>query len=102
MLELSDEVQGAITALCQRYQVQRLALFGSALTSEFDPERSDVDVLVAFSPLPAVAHAEAFFSLLRELETLFQRPVDLVEPEAVRNPYVQRTIDANQRTIYAA
>jgi predicted nucleotidyltransferase len=102
MLVLSDEIQAAIAELCRHYQVQRLALFGSALTPEFDPLRSDVDFLVEFSPRPAAAHADAFFSLLRELETLFQRPVDLVEPTAVRNPYVRRSIDASQRTVYAA
>lgn len=42
-----------IAALCQRYQIHRLALFGSALRDDFGPE-SDVDVLVEFDEYAAV------------------------------------------------
>ena len=39
----------AIEAFCQRWQVQRLELFGSVLRSDFRPD-SDVDFLVQFQP----------------------------------------------------
>ena len=37
----------AVRALCERYHVRELALFGSALGNNFTP-RSDVDLLVEF------------------------------------------------------
>ncbi|PYX95689.1 MAG: hypothetical protein DMG63_18520 [Acidobacteria bacterium] len=37
--------------LCRRFRVRRLALFGSSLSSEFDPGRSDLDFVVEFQPL---------------------------------------------------
>ena len=35
--------------LCQRHGVARLALFGSALRDDFDPDTSDLDFAVKFS-----------------------------------------------------
>jgi hypothetical protein len=91
-----------LAALCSRYGVRRLALFGSALRDDFDPRRSDLDFLVDFQPLAAGVHSNAYFGLLRELESLFGRPVDLVEAGSIRNPYLLRTLEAEQKTLYAA
>lgn len=94
--------QNEIRALCLRYRVQRMALFGSAVGTAFDPEKSDVDFLVAFQPMSPVEHKKAYFGLLAELESLFGRPVDLVEFQTVRNPYVRRNIERQQEILYAA
>lgn len=91
-----------LTALCARYGVRRLALFGSAVRDDFDPQHSDLDFLVEFGPLPSGAHSKAYFGLLRDLEQLFGRPVDLVEDGTIRNPYVLRSVEAEQKTLYAA
>jgi predicted nucleotidyltransferase len=88
--------------LCDRYGVRRLALFGSALRDDFDPGRSDLDLLVEFSPTSPQEHAEAYFGLLEDLESLFGRRVDLLELGAVRNPYLRREIEEQQETLYAA
>src|SRR5690625_7193784 len=40
----------ALATLARRHHVSRLSLFGSAATESFDPERSDADFLVEFSP----------------------------------------------------
>jgi len=88
--------------LCDRYGVRRLALFGSALRDDFDPGRSDLDLLVEFSPTSPQEHAEAYFGLLENLESLFGRRVDLLELGAVRNPYLRREIEVQQETLYAA
>src|SRR5207247_10965594 len=37
-----------VAAYCQKWGIRRLAFFGSVIHSDFDPERSDVDVLVDF------------------------------------------------------
>lgn len=92
----------AIADLCHRFHVRRLALFGSSLSPRFDPERSDLDFLVEFEPLPSGEHARTYFGLIEQLENLFGRPVDLVEKGAVRNPYVQREIETTQETLYGA
>src|SRR3954447_22981005 len=80
-----------VRALCEKYRVKRLAVFGSAVKGTFDPERSDVDFVVEFQ-LPG--HFQAYFELKSALERLFRRHVDLVELTAVENPYFRRSVEA--------
>jgi uncharacterized protein len=40
---------GALAAVCRRYNVKELSLFGSAVRGEMRPE-SDVDIIVEFEP----------------------------------------------------
>ena len=102
MAELIESKRSELGALCERHRVERLALFGSALRDDFDPDRSDLDLCVVFQPMPPNEHAESYFGLLEDLEALFARRVDLVEIGAVRNPYLRREIEAGQETVYAA
>lgn len=101
MLEIIEASKSELGDQCERYGVKRLALFGSALRTDFDSERSDIDLLVEFSLLSPQEHAEAYFGLLEALENLFGRRVDLVEIGAVRNPYLRREFEERQETLYA-
>ena len=71
--------------------MRRLELFGSATNGRFDATSSDLDFLVEFQPLGPVDRADAYFGLLAALQDLFQRDVDLVETEAINNPYFRKT-----------
>jgi len=94
--------RAGISAICQRYQIRRLAVFGSAARNhDFDTEHSDADFLVEFSP-EAPADLHRFLSIKSELESLLGRGVDLVEPEAVRNPFVLASINQHREAIYAS
>lgn len=86
--------------MCARHRVLRLAVFGSALRDDFDPQRSDLDFAVEFEPLSPSAHADAYFGLLSDLEDLFGRPVDLVEYGPIRNPYFLRSVLDTQVAVY--
>lgn len=90
-----------IAEFCRRWGVRELALFGSVLRDDFDPERSDVDVLFRF--LPGVrAGVEADLDMRDEIEAIFGRKVDLVEARLVKNPFRRHSIFSEARTIYAA
>lgn len=102
MNALIEERRGQIVDLCRRHSVRRLAVFGSAVRTDFDPVRSDLDFVVDFEPMPPSGHADAYFGLLADLETLFGRRVDLVESAALRNPYRRREIEATQVLLHAA
>ena len=91
-----------VAELCGRHSVRRLALFGSAVRADYDPARSDLDFLVDFDPLPPARHADAYFGLLADLESLFDRPIDLVETATLRNPYRRREIEATQVLLHVA
>ena len=93
----------ALAALCRRFGVTRLEVFGSAARGAgFDPKRSDADFLVTFAPA-ARNDLTAFADLKDALEELLGRPVDLVEREAVeasRNFIRRRAILNEVETIY--
>ena len=86
--------------LCRRFHVRRLGLFGSAATGGFDPERSDLDLIVEFEPMPPGAYADAYFSLREQLQILFGRAVDLLTETALANPYLRRRIEAERQTLF--
>jgi uncharacterized protein len=102
MQALVEQYRERIIDLCRLHHVQRLTLFGSALREDFDPERSDVDFIVEFSPLPLGEYATAYFDLSEALSRLFDRHVDLIEAGTIKNPYLQRAIEADNETLYAA
>ena len=97
------EVDPAVIAeLCRRFHVRRLDMFGSAARGiDFDPERSDVDLLVEYEPGRAPGLTE-YFDFRDALQGTFGRRVDLVMNSAVRNPYVRSSIERHRRLLYAA
>lgn len=97
-----DDNKAEIIALGRQYGARRLAVFGSAATGEFEPERSDVDFLVEFAEMPPAAYADAYMGLLEELERLFGRPIDLVTESSVKNPYFLKAVEASRTQLYAA
>jgi predicted nucleotidyltransferase len=102
MVAVLDIKRDAIAALCRKYGVVRLDVFGSALREDFRPGDSDVDLLVEFGPIGGHAKAHAFFDMLDELQTLLGVKVDLVMAGAVRNRYIAADIERTKRTLYAA
>ncbi|MCA3375994.1 MAG: nucleotidyltransferase domain-containing protein [Roseomonas sp.] len=73
-----------LAALCRRHGVARLDVFGSAARGvDFDPARSDVDLLVEFAPstprrLAALLdfEAEAASALARQVEVVDRRAIE--------------------------
>src|SRR5258708_708970 len=97
------EKRDALAAICRRYRVARLEVFGSAARgADFDPARGDADFLVTFDPA-ARNDLAAFGDLKDALELLLGRSVDLIEREAVeasRNFIRRRAILNEARTVY--
>ena len=65
-----------IAQFCRERGIRKMSLFGSVVRDDFDPERSDVDVLVEF--LPGKKPAWEFSYWGEDLEPIFGRKVDLV------------------------
>jgi len=85
-----------IAAFCRRNHIRRLAIFGSALRSDFRPG-SDLDVLVEFEPdhIPGLA----FFGMQAELSKTLGRPVDLNTPQFL-SKYFRRQVQQEAQVIY--
>lgn len=100
--DISDHRE-AIDALCRRYGVERLEVFGSAARGDdFEAATSDADFLVVFAPRPDLPALEQVFGLKEALEAELDQPVELVEDSAVRNPYLRAAIDQSRALVYAA
>jgi predicted nucleotidyltransferase len=100
-----DEIEShreELQALCRRFHVRRLDLFGSAARGDFNPEHSDFDFIVEFDRSPPQHPFDSYFGLKEGLEALFDRKVDLVELGAVRNPYLKASILQSRENVYAA
>jgi len=101
MRPLISQHREGISAICQRYQIRRLEVFGSAARADDFTPASDADFLVEFAADAKPGLGE-FFGAKTELEQLLGRAVDLVEPNAVRNPYVLAGINRHRELVYAA
>jgi uncharacterized protein len=101
MSPLIEDNLEEIGRLCRLHGVRKLELFGSILREDFDPERSDVDMLVEFEPEAANSFAN-FLQLKEALEDLFARRVDLVELRAIRNRRLRHYIEQSKSPVYAA
>ena len=88
-----------LTDFCHRYQVKRLALFGSVLRKDFRPD-SDVDVLVLFKPKARIGLL-TLSRMQRELSELLNRRVDLVPMDGIK-PVIRKSVLSNIEEVYAA
>lgn len=102
MQEIVEKNLQEIIRICKNRKVRNLALFGSAASDRFDPARSDLDLLVEFFPMTPAEHAGHYFGLAEDLERLLSRPVDLVEPGPIKNPYFRTSIEETKVELYAA
>ncbi len=102
MISLLAQRRAELEALCRRYHVGRLELFGSAASGQDQAGESDLDFLVEFDPLPPGAYADAYFGLLEALQLLSGRPVDLVVGSAIKNPYFRQSVEHTKALLYAS
>ena len=102
MHALIEKNREKIAALCRRYGVRRLDAFGSVVRADFDPARSDVDVLVDFGNNSALSPLAQYFDFKESLEALFGRPVDIISSGNIRNPYVRRAVERDKIPVYGA
>jgi uncharacterized protein len=94
-----DEVR----ALCEKYRVTRLTLFGSAVKGTFDEETSDVDFVVEFEwHTDPVERGRRWTSLWEELKDVFGRKINLIVASTIRNPYLAESIERAHLDLYAA
>jgi predicted nucleotidyltransferase len=89
-----------IAALCKRFGVSRLEVFGSAATEAFESGRSDFDFLVELDPLAPGSRAKRLIDFAEALEALLGAHVDLVHPQSIRNPYFAAEVARTRTPLY--
>jgi predicted nucleotidyltransferase len=100
---MQDEVWAAVDAdrldaVCRRYGIAALEVFGSAARGESEPD-SDLDLLYELAPGARLGWEVD--DLADALAELFGRPVDLVARSAL-HPLLRSTVLHDARSICAA
>jgi len=86
-----------IAEFCRARGIRRLSLFGSVLRDDFDPARSDVDVLAEL--LPATRPGWEFFGWHEDLAPITGRKVDLHTPNSL-SEYFRDEVLREAMTVY--
>ncbi len=100
MIALIEQHRPEVSALCRRFGVQRLEVFGSAADGTFDPVYSHIDFLVEFLPGDAGSLFDSYFELQQALEQLFASKIDLVTSSALENPDVIAAVNQSRQIVY--
>jgi len=98
MIQIERHIK-SIAALCRKYKVNRLFVFGSVLTDRFN-DGSDIDMVVDFKKDEVEDYFDNYFDFKYSLQDLFGREVDLVEEQTIRNPYFRKSVDSTKQLIY--
>jgi len=92
IVEVRSQIKGEAQHLCERFGIRRLGLFGSAARGE-DTDRSDLDFFAEFDDPSPDTMPERYFGFVEEATKRFKRPVQLLTPRMIRNPFLRRSID---------
>lgn len=92
--------QKELETLCKEFKVEQLYAFGSITRSDFDPETSDIDLIVHLRKMGPTEKGQTLLSLWNQLELLFSRKVDLLSDKPVSNPFLKKQIEASKLLIY--
>lgn len=92
-----------IIALCKKYNVAKLWVFGSILTSRFN-DQSDVDFLVDFdeNKIDLFDYADNFFNFIHEIETVVGRKVDMIVNKSIKNRFFRAEVDETRHLLWTA
>lgn len=100
-MKLIEMNMDKIIALCKKYKVRKLWVFGSILTDRFRDD-SDVDFSVTFDKknIPLLDYADNYLDLHSALSSLFSREIDLITEDSLTNPYFIKELNSTKRLIY--
>ena len=88
-----------LNKLCINYNVEKMYLFGSVLNSNFNKD-SDVDLLVKFKKIELAEYFDNYINFKEKLAELFEREVDLLEEQTLRNPILIKSINRSKELVY--
>ncbi len=99
LMDISEHKE-LIAAVCRELGVERLDVFGSATTPDFGP-KSDIDVVVRLDRGRGQMFRR-YFDLKERLERIFNRSVDVVLEDSIKNPYFREAIECSRVSVYGA
>lgn len=88
-----------LKSICEKHKVKTLYLFGSFAKKEANAE-SDIDFLVSFSEVELYDYFDNYLALKESLEKAYQRKVDLLEEQTLKNPFLKENIEESKILLY--
>ncbi len=86
--------------LCKDHKVKYLYAFGSSTNDLFNPQKSDIDLVVEIDDNNPIERGEYLMDLWDKFEDFFQRNVDLLTENSIKNPILKDNIDKTKILIY--
>jgi len=87
-------------SLCKAHNVRNLYAFGSSITDKFDENSSDIDLLIEIDNDDPIERGENLMNIWDKFEHFFQRKVDLLTNNSIKNPILKKSIDSTKILIY--
>lgn len=106
MISLIKNNADKIIEACKKHHVKSLYLFGSAARETDFNEKSDIDFLVNFEPLPLITDEDVFRKvsnveeLSNNLESITKRKIDLIQEGNIRNRFLRYFINKEKKLLY--
>ncbi|SFT41343.1 hypothetical protein SAMN04489724_0648 [Algoriphagus locisalis] len=100
-LKMLLEKKEALIQLCEKFELERLYVFGSVLGHTFS-EESDYDFLIKFKDIPFERYTDNYFALHEALESLLNRQIDLLTENSLSNKFFKDQITNSRLLLYAA
>ena len=102
MQQIIENKKDELISLCKFLKIQRMNVFGSVVTGNFDKD-SDIDLLISFSDkLSIEEYTNNYFTLHYKLREIFNRDIDIVTELTLSNPYFIESINETKQLIYEA
>lgn len=95
------EKKDILVRLCEKYELEKLYVFGSILEKKFN-EQSDFDFLIQFKDIPFERYTDHYFSLHEDLGNLLGREIDLLTEKSITNSYFKEKVLNSRLLLYAA
>jgi len=96
-----QENKEAFSDACKQFNVRSLHIFRSYADGS-SHELSDIDFIVDFDRTGYEGAFEQFMGFKEELETILERPVDLLTNTRFRNEVFKEEVEKSKRLVYAA
>ncbi len=100
LFSILEDRQSEFLELCKQHKANKIYGFGSSVTNLFDPEKSDIDLVVELDISDPIEYGETLLLFWDTLEVFFGRKVDLLTEDSIQNPYLRKSIEATKKLIY--
>lgn len=94
-IEIDENI---INEIAKKYNIKELSIFGSVLRNDFT-NNSDIDLLIEFNKNTNYSYFD-LLEIKEKLSYIFERPVDLIEKESLKNPFRRKEILNSARKVY--